>query len=189
MAGVDAEHVRRVVYEMSKDSECVNRPRLRRAALARSPLLLRLRARPRSYYKEAARRDAATDARCAALAARLAALSPPEMAAAERAASARLRALAATRNLSRAWLCVDMDCFFAAVEMRDDPALADVPMAVGTMSMITTSSYSARRFGVRSAMPGFIARRLCPHLVLVPPHFDKYVAAAEETRRVFAGAA
>jgi DNA polymerase kappa len=81
-----------------------------------------------------------------------------------------------------------MDAFFASVEIRDAPHLALVPMAVGTLTMLTTSNYAARQFGVRAAMPGFIARRLCPQLVLVPPCFEKYAAAAAETRVVFAGA-
>ena len=50
----------------------------------------------------------------------------------------------------------------------------DVPMAVGGMSMLSTSNYIARRFGVRAAMPGFIALKLCPQLLIVPTNFDKY---------------
>ena len=59
------------------------------------------------------------------------------------------------------------------------------PQAVGGMSMITTSNYVARRYGVRAAMPGFIARKLCPALVLVPPRFDAYVAAAHNLTGMF----
>ncbi|OEH77220.1 polk-prov related protein [Cyclospora cayetanensis] len=70
------------------------------------------------------------------------------------------------------------------VEMRDNPSLASVPMAVGSMSMLATANYAARRFGVRSAMPGFIAKQLCPSLVIVPPSFSKYRAAGEVVRRV-----
>jgi len=47
-------------------------------------------------------------------------------------------------------------------------------MAVGSMGMLTTSNYLARKFGVRAAMPGFIAKKLCPQLVIVPPNFQKY---------------
>jgi DNA polymerase kappa len=50
-----------------------------------------------------------------------------------------------------------MDMFYAAVEIRDNPKLGNVPMAVGGRGMLTTSNYLARKFGVRSAMPGFIA--------------------------------
>ena len=55
-----------------------------------------------------------------------------------------------------------MDMFYAAVEIRDNPALAEVPLAIGGESMISTANYIARTFGVRSAMPGFIAKKLCP---------------------------
>lgn len=58
------------------------------------------------------------------------------------------------RDFSRIVVCIDMDCYFAAVEMRDNPTLRKVPMAVGSMQMISTSNYVARKFGVRSAMPG-----------------------------------
>lgn len=51
--------------------------------------------------------------------------------------------------------------------------------------MITTANYLARRFGVRAAMPGFIAKKLCPQLIFVPPNFAKYTAASEATRAVF----
>ena len=70
----------------------------------------------------------------------------------------------AGRDLTRSWAHFDMDAFFAAVEIRDNPALGSVPMAVGGLGMISTANYAARAFGVRSAMPGFIARRLCPQV-------------------------
>ena len=57
---------------------------------------------------------------------------------------------------------IDMDMFYAAVEIKDRPELADKPVAVGSTSMISTANYVARKFGVRSAMPGFIALKLCP---------------------------
>ena len=59
-------------------------------------------------------------------------------------------------------------------------------MAVGGESMLSTSNYLARKFGVRAAMPGFIARKLCPELVIVPCNFPKYRAASEEVQEVFA---
>ncbi|XP_035999483.1 LOW QUALITY PROTEIN: DNA polymerase kappa [Fundulus heteroclitus] len=91
-----------------------------------------------------------------------------------------------SRDLSRAIVHVDMDAFYAAVEMRDCPELKDKPMAVGSMSMLSTSNYHARKYGVRAAMPGFIAKRLCPGLVIVPLNFDKYRAVSEEVREIFA---
>ncbi|KAM3611762.1 uncharacterized protein V6R79_023786 [Siganus canaliculatus] len=91
-----------------------------------------------------------------------------------------------SRDLSRVIVHVDMDAFYAAVEMRDCPELKDKPMAVGGMSMLSTSNYHARKFGVRAAMPGFIAKKLCPNLVIVPTNFDKYRAVSDEIREIFA---
>ncbi len=68
------------------------------------------------------------------------------------------------RDLTRTWFHIDMDMFYAAVEIRDRPELADKPVAVGNLSMISTANYVARKFGIRSAMPGFIAKELCPDL-------------------------
>ncbi|KAM6156860.1 DNA polymerase kappa isoform 3-T3 [Erethizon dorsatum] len=90
------------------------------------------------------------------------------------------------RDLNNTIVHVDMDAFYAAVEMRDNPELKDKPIAVGSMSMLSTSNYHARRFGVRAAMPGFIAKRLCPHLIIVPPNFDKYRAVSEEVKEILA---
>uniref|UniRef100_A0A8C7FHD7 DNA polymerase kappa n=1 Tax=Oncorhynchus kisutch TaxID=8019 RepID=A0A8C7FHD7_ONCKI len=90
------------------------------------------------------------------------------------------------RDLSRVIVHVDMDAFYAAVETRDCPDLMDKPMAVGSMSMLSTSNYHARKFGVRAAMPGFIAKKLCPNLVIVPTNFDKYRVVSAEVREVFA---
>lgn len=82
-----------------------------------------------------------------------------------------------------------MDAFFAAVEMRDRPELRNVPMAVGGSSdrrgVLCTANYEARKFGVRAAMPTSYALKLCPHLVLVKPHFSKYSEASEEVFKVF----
>lgn len=90
------------------------------------------------------------------------------------------------RNLNNTIVHVDMDAFYAAVEMRDNPELKEKPIAVGSMSMLATSNYHARRFGVRAAMPGFIAKRLCPQLIIVPPNFDKYRAVSKEVKEILA---
>ncbi|CAI5444792.1 unnamed protein product [Caenorhabditis angaria] len=90
------------------------------------------------------------------------------------------------RDLSRSCVCIDMDAFFAAVEMRDDPNLRNVPMAVGSSSMLSTSNYIARRFGVRAAMPGFIARKLCPNLKIVPVNYEKYSKISHKIADIFA---
>jgi DNA polymerase IV len=83
---------------------------------------------------------------------------------------------------------VDMDAFYAAVEQRDDPALRGRPVAVGgggPRGVVMAASYEARAFGVRSAMPGFQARRLCPELIFVPTRFDAYKAASRRIRAIF----
>ncbi|NXB03684.1 POLK polymerase, partial [Cnemophilus loriae] len=91
-----------------------------------------------------------------------------------------------SRNLSSTIVHIDMDAFYAAVEMRDNPELKEKPIAVGSMSMLSTSNYHARRFGVRAAMPGFIAKRLCPHLTIVPLNFEKYGKVSKEVREILA---
>lgn len=83
---------------------------------------------------------------------------------------------------------IDMDCFYAAVEMRERPELAGQPIAVGGGShrgVVTTCNYEARKFGIRSAMPGFIARERCPQLVFLPLRFELYRAASQQIREIF----
>ena len=95
-----------------------------------------------------------------------------------------VKELEKSRDLSRTFVHIDMDAFYAAVEILDNPALHDKPMAVGGNAMLSTSNYPARRYGVRAAMPGFIAKKLCPDLVIVPPHFDKYKAYSRQVQEV-----
>lgn len=78
------------------------------------------------------------------------------------------------KDLSRTWIHVDMDAFYAAVEIRDDPSLESVPLAIEEKNMIMTTNYKAREFGVRSGMPGFIGKKLCHKLVFKKPDFTKY---------------
>ncbi|MDQ1128764.1 DNA polymerase IV [Microbacterium sp. SORGH_AS_0888] len=85
-------------------------------------------------------------------------------------------------------LHVDMDAFYASVEVLDDPSLAGKPLIVGApegRSVVSSASYEARRFGVRSAMPVSQALRLCPSAIVVRPHFDRYVALSREVMGVF----
>jgi DNA polymerase kappa len=74
----------------------------------------------------------------------------------------KLEEIKRERMLKRTWIHVDMDAFYAAVEMRDDPSLKEKPLAVGDKNMIMTTNYEARKFGVRSGVPGFIGKKLCP---------------------------
>ena len=79
---------------------------------------------------------------------------------------------------------VDCDAFYAAIEKRDNPALCDKPVIVGGghRGVVATACYIARTFGVRSAMPMFEARRLCPHAEVVRPDMAKYARAGREVR-------
>ncbi len=85
---------------------------------------------------------------------------------------------------------VDMDCFFAAVEMRDNPSLRDIPLAIGASAdrrgVISTANYPARRYGVHSAMPTATALKLCPHLTLLPGRMAAYKEASLHIREIFA---
>jgi DNA polymerase-4 len=85
-------------------------------------------------------------------------------------------------------LHADADAFFASVEQRDDPRLRGRPVAVGG-GVVMAASYEARRYGVRGAMGGARARRLCPHLIVVPPRFEAYIDASKALFAVFEQAA
>ena len=84
---------------------------------------------------------------------------------------------------------IDCDCFYAAVEMRDNPALADKPMAVGgapeRRGVIATCNYEARAWGVRSAMASAQALKLCPELLIVKPRFEVYRAVSQDIHCIF----
>ncbi len=80
--------------------------------------------------------------------------------------------------VSRKIIHLDMDCFYAAIEVRDQPKLRGKPVGVGgardRRGVLTTCNYEARKFGVRSAMPTFMALQRCPNLIVLPTRFDVY---------------
>lgn len=82
-----------------------------------------------------------------------------------------------------------MDCFYAAIEMRDRPELAGLPVAVGGRSsqrgVLTTANYEARKFGCRSAMPTYKALSLCPQLIVLPVRFEAYHRESDRIREIF----
>jgi DNA polymerase IV len=81
-----------------------------------------------------------------------------------------------------------MDAFFASVEQLDDPELKGKPVAVGgsgVRHVVAAASYEARKYGVRSAMPSVIAKRLCPDLIFVRHHFDRYQAVSSQVFEIF----
>lgn len=81
---------------------------------------------------------------------------------------------------------VDCDAFYASVEKRDDPSLADKPLIVGggIRGVVATCCYIARQSGVRSAMPAVTAKRLCPNAVFIKPDMAKYVAVSKQIRKL-----
>jgi len=83
---------------------------------------------------------------------------------------------------------VDMDQFYAAVEQQDHPELRGKPIAVGhdaERGVVSTASYEARRFGVHSAQSIQVAKRLCPQLIIVEPHFQKYKEVSAQLHEIF----
>ncbi|PGG96970.1 DNA polymerase kappa subunit [Blastomyces parvus] len=87
------------------------------------------------------------------------------------------------RDLSQTVVHIDCDAFFAAVEELDRPELRELPMAVGK-GVLTTCNYHARKYGCRSGMAAFIAKKLCPDLILIPQNYQKYTAKASEIRAI-----
>ncbi|XP_074345062.1 DNA polymerase kappa isoform X1 [Apium graveolens] len=158
MEGVDKEKVQRIVYEMSKGSK---------------------------FFENEARKEADMKVKIENMRLQYSKLTASDISHYQKVADKRILELETTRDLSRIWLHIDMDAFYAAVETLSDPSLKGKPMAVGGMSMISTANYEARKFGVRAAMPGFIARKLCPELIFVPVDFKKYTHYSDLTRKVF----
>lgn len=94
-----------------------------------------------------------------------------------------LAELELSRDLTQHIVHLDCDAFFAAVELLDRPELKDVPFAVGG-GVLTTCNYVARQFGCRSGMASFVAKKLCPQLILIKQNYHKYSAKAQEVRAV-----
>lgn len=147
MEGIDKEKQAQIIYEMSKDS---------------------------AYFKRAAKLDADTDVKVQTMRKTLIKFKGRLEDKLRHDVLQRSLELERKRSFDRICCVLDMDMFFAAVEIRDQPHLKDLPVAVGGMSMISTANYVARKYGVRAAMPGFIARKLCPQLVFVNSNFEKY---------------
>jgi len=158
MVGLDKEKINQVIEAASKGSK---------------------------FYAKKQADQARIDMQVESMRQALASLADTQLERARKEADRVVAQLRADRDLSRTIVHVDMDMFYAAVEMRDNPRLANIPMAVGGMGMLSTSNYLARKFGVRAAMPGFIAKKLCPELVIVPTNMDKYAEVAEVVRGVF----
>ncbi|KAF8973061.1 hypothetical protein BDZ97DRAFT_1779128 [Flammula alnicola] len=89
------------------------------------------------------------------------------------------------RDLTQIIVHVDMDAFYANVELLDNPNLAGKPFAVVGKGVLTTASYEARKYGVRSGMAGFIAKKLCPELILVKNRFWRYSEMSNKVMDIF----
>src|SRR5512137_1720134 len=90
-------------------------------------------------------------------------------------------------SAARIILHLDMDAFYAAVEVREDPSLAGKPLIIGhrgKRGVVSTCSYEARKFGVRSAMPSVTAERLCPQAVWLLGRMELYVQVSQAIRRL-----
>ncbi|KAK1892170.1 DNA polymerase kappa [Dissostichus eleginoides] len=159
MEGLDRDRINKIIMESSKGSR---------------------------FYENELKRDQQVNQRIEKMMLQKAQITEQQLNKAQAQVEKMVAELERSRDLSRLIVHVDMDAFYAAVEMRDCPELKDKPMAVGSIGMLSTSNYHARKFGVRAAMPGFIAKRLCPNLIIVPTNFDKYRAVSEEIREIFA---
>lgn len=155
---VDQSKVSEIIYEASKGSK---------------------------FFSREEAKDKILTAKISAILAKKARLDRLDLTRDLRAADALIAQLELSRDLSQHIVHIDCDAFYAAVELLDRPELRDVPFAVGG-GVLTTCNYAARRFGCRSGMAGFVAKKLCPQLVCLPLNFDKYNAKAAEVREILA---
>ena len=158
MTGLDKEKIDAIIYEASKNSPFFKNQQLKQEAIDKKVEAMDIKL---SEYGEITRRQARMEADDM-----IAKLEPIR------------------KDLSRIIVHVDMDMFYAAVETIDNLALKNIPMAVGCKSMLSTSNYHARKFGVRAGMPGFIALKLCPQLRIVPLNFKRYQEKSDEVMDV-----
>lgn len=159
MEGLDKDKINHIIHEASKGSR---------------------------FYENEKKKEKQVQKRIEELQTKMASFYDEQKAKARQIANKTVQELEQARDLSRTIVHIDMDAFYAAVEMRDDPSLKSKPMAVGGSAMLCTSNYLARRYGVRAGMPGFIAKKLCPNLTIVPTNFDKYTKISHEIREVLA---
>eukprot|EP01040_Poterioochromonas_malhamensis_P011554 gene11554-12601_t len=157
MQAMDKEKQAQIIYEMSKDS---------------------------AYFKRTVKLDEEATIKAQKLRKSFEQVSGPLAQRLQQTAHQKYLELEKRRRINRICCVLDMDMFFAAVEIRDRPELKDLPVAVGGIGMISTSNYVARQYGVRAAMPGFIAKKLCPNLVFVNCNFDKYQIVSKQMKEI-----
>ncbi|KAL0088916.1 hypothetical protein J3Q64DRAFT_1439231 [Phycomyces blakesleeanus] len=159
LANIDKEKVNAIIYEASKGS---------------------------AYFENERRKDKTVTKRIETMLIEASKVREMDLSMETRIVDGMIREFEESRDLSQTICHVDMDAFYASVEELDAPEWKNKPMAVGSNAMLSTSNYIARTFGVRSAMPGFIALKLCPDLCILPHNFKKYQAASDKVRAVFA---
>ena len=99
-------------------------------------------------------------------------------------ADSKIKSIQKESRFDKIWFHIDMDMFFAAIEIRNNPELENIPIAIGDESMISTSNYVARKFGVRSAMPGFIGKLLCPNLKFINCNHHLYMEESDKIMNI-----
>lgn len=77
-------------------------------------------------------------------------------------------------EVTKIYVHVDLDAFYASCEILSKPEYKNIPVGIGSLMMLATSNYEARKYGVKAGMPGYMAKRLCPQLVIVKANFQKY---------------
>lgn len=159
MEGLDKERINKIIFEASKGSR---------------------------FYENELKKEAQVSLRIEKQTAQLLSVTEEQRQEALKQVDVLIQELEAARDLRRTIVHIDMDAFYAAVEIRENPTLREKPMAVGDTGMLSTSNYQARKYGVRAAMPGFIGKKLCPELIIVPPHHDKYQEISHEVREILA---
>lgn len=155
--GVDQKKVSEIIYDASKGSK---------------------------YFSNEEKKDKSLTARIDGILKHRAQLEKLDLKHELRRADDFIASLELSRDLSQYVVHIDCDAFYAAVEEIDRPELKAVPMAVG-QGVLTTCNYEARKYGCRSAMAGFVAKKLCPQLICVPLNFEKYISKAKEVRAIF----
>ncbi|WEW59617.1 DNA polymerase IV [Emydomyces testavorans] len=155
---VDQQKVSEVIYEASKGSKFFNHEKVRDQALTEK--IQRILAQKEKLERQ-------------------------DLSAYVRRADEYIAELELGRDLSQCIVHLDCDAFFAAVEELDRPELRHVPMAVGR-GVLTTCNYVARKYGCRSGMASFVAKKLCPQLICLPQNYEKYTAKAKEIRAIIA---
>ncbi|CAG8587264.1 2526_t:CDS:10 [Ambispora leptoticha] len=158
LVGLDKEEVNKIIYEASKGSY---------------------------FFKNEAIKDAAVTARINKILKNYNTVKKLDLSQEFAIVETKLKEIESIRDFTQTIVHVDMDAFYASVEERDNPELRTKPMAVGNDMMLSTANYEARKYGVRSALPGFIAKKLCPQLIIIPVSWKKYELVTSQIQEIF----